>query len=286
MLGLGLYVALVVMLCFAAGDTIAKKVSEKIGSKRATLIMIVASFIPILIGVYFYGLTKLNYATIIFGAATGFTYALAFFLLYKSLETEHVSNTISLNGIEYMMISGFSILVLGESVTWVQLLCFVGVLAGAFLVTTTKKFVFNRGYIPAIAAMVVFAVSYFFAVYALQSSGGVLLPALISRVAAILLMLVFIRLSPDAKKFRNVRLASDRKTLAQNTIMGIFYGSGSVLLLSLATLNFVAIGSIIVASEPALVILLGYMLYKERFAAHQVVGFVLLIASILILSAL
>jgi drug/metabolite transporter (DMT)-like permease len=185
------------------------------------------------------------------------------------------------------MITGFSILALGESVTFPQLLCFVGVLVGAFLVTTAKKFVFNRGYIPAIASMVAFGCVYIFRIYALQNSGGVLLPNLISVIMALLAMFVYLRLSPESnKKFRKVRLASDRRTLAKNMILGVLQGTGSLLLLTLATLNFVAVGSMIVAAEPALVILLGYTLYKDRFVAHQVVGFVLLILSVLILSAL
>jgi drug/metabolite transporter (DMT)-like permease len=287
MLDLGLFVALMAMLSFAASDTIAKKVSAKMGSKRATMIMLGGSILPLLVGAYFFGLGQINLTTVFFSVVSGVVYSGAFLLLYKSLETKQVSNTISLSGIEWALIIAFSVLVLGEKVTRLQLLCFVGIFVGAFLVTTTRKFVFDRGYLPAVASMFGFAASYALLIYALQGSGGVLLPTLINRATAVLAMFAYLVISPESnKKFLKTRRLSDHRGLvAGGMLMGVFNGMASIFVLSLATLNFVAVGSVIVAAEPAIVILLAYALYKERFAKQQAIGFILLIMSILILSA-
>ncbi len=285
MLDLGLFVALMAMLSFAASDTIAKRISMRMGSKRATTIMLGGSVLPLLVGAYFFGLGQINLTTVLFSAASGVVYAVAFLLLYKSLETKQVSNTISLSGIEWALVIAFSVLVLGEHVTRLQLLCFIGIFVGAFLVTTTRKFVFDRGYLPAMASMVAFAAVYALLIYALQSSGGVLLPTLINRVFAVLTMFTCLVISPESnRRFAKARLLKDG-LVAGGTLMGIFNGMASIFVLSLATLNFVAVGSVIVAAEPAIVILFAYVFYKERFAKHQAIGFILLIMSILILSA-
>jgi drug/metabolite transporter (DMT)-like permease len=287
MLSLGFAIALVAVFTFAASDTIAKKVSEKIGSKRASTIMLTASIIPLLAGLYFFGASNVNLTTVLFSAASGLTYALAYLLMYKSLETAQVANTISLGGIEWALISIFSIFALGESVTSLQVLCFIGIFAGAFLVTTEKKFAFNRAYIPAIGGMIAFAITYILLIYALQGTSGVLLPTLINRITAVVMLLLYLKASPETiSKFKNIKITKNRTVLVGGTLMGIFNGVGAVAVLGLAVVSFVAVGSVIVAVEPAIVILLGYILYKERFVRHQIFGFVLLLASIIILSAL
>ena len=286
MLDLGLAVALVAMLCFTASDTISKSVSAKIGNKRTATVMFSASVLPLLVGGYFFGLGEISAVAVVLSFASGIVYGIAYLLLYKSLETEQVANTISLTGIEWALIVLFSVFVLGESITALQLLCFIGIFAGTFLVTTEKGFEFNKGYVPAMLGFAASAVVYILLIYALKGSSGIILPTLINRIAAASMLIAFIRVSPETnKKFKSIKLLDNKNVLVKNTMMGLFTGGASLAFLSLAVLNFVAVGSVIVAIEPAIVILLGYLLYKERFVRHQIVGFAILLTSIIVLSA-
>ena len=56
MLSVALALAFGVMLSFAMSDTLAKSVSSKIGSKRATTIMLAFSSLSLLVGFSFVGI--------------------------------------------------------------------------------------------------------------------------------------------------------------------------------------------------------------------------------------
>lgn len=181
MLSLGIIVALISMLSFALADMLAKRVSESWGNKRATFMVLALSILPMAIGIPFLGLGTVNALAIGLSALSGVLYMIAFLLMYKSLETEQVANTISLSGIEYAIIALFGILMLGEGVTGLDLLCFVGIFVGVFLVTTTTRFTFDRGYLPALFSMAFFGATYISLTYASKSSGGLLALLLICK---------------------------------------------------------------------------------------------------------
>lgn len=286
MLSLGLAVAFGAMISFAISDFLAKKPSSKIGSKRTTLIMLGSSLLTLIIGAYFVGLSNINTTVVLFSLAAGLTYVVAFLLMYKSLETQQVANTISLAGIEYALITILGVVVLGESVTTIELISFVVVFVGAFLATTSKKFEFNKGYAPAVLAMVVFAITYLFLVFARQSSGGTFAPLIIRQAIAVGIMLAYLRVSPEkGKHFKDIKLKKiGYPLLAINVLVGIFNGIGSLCLLLLARFAFVAVGSAIVATESAVIVFLGYLIYKERFERHQMIGFIMLVLGTIALS--
>jgi drug/metabolite transporter (DMT)-like permease len=288
MLNLGLAVALIGMLSFAVSDTFAKSVSVRWGNKRATFALLVLSVLPMVISIPFLGLGGLDGFAIGISALSGVFYMLAYLLMYKSLETEQVANTISLSGIEYAIIALFGILILGEGVTKLDVLCFAGIFIGIFFVTTTAKFRFNRNYFPALLGMVFFGGTYILLDYVSKGSGGLLALLLVNRIVAITLMALYLRIAPERR-----RIVKNRKTFSMwdSTLMfavftGILNGMGAISLLALALLNFVAVGSVIVAAEAAVVIFLGYLIYKEKFERRQIIGFVLLSACVMVLSVL
>ena len=101
-------------------------------------------------------------------------------------------------------------------------------------------------------------------------------------------MALYLKMFPErGKRYRNLKPISVKdSTLAVAIFTGIFNGMGSISILALALLNFVAIGSVIISAEAAVVILLGYIFYKERFGVRQIIGFVLMVAGVVVLSSL
>ncbi len=243
MLSLGLTVAFGAMLSFAASDFFAKSSSAKLGSKRTTLIMLSTSFIVLILVAFFFGLTKINLPVLFFSVLSGLVYAFGYLFLYKSLETEQVSNTISLTGIEYGLVTVISVLVIGEIVTKIEILSFFSIFIGAFLVTTTKGFKLNKGYIPAILAMVAFSITYILLVFAQQHSGGVFTPLIFNRIVSVSLIAVYTKVSPEkSARFKRIKIReAGYVTLLKSMSVGVFNALASILYLFLAPLGFIAV---------------------------------------------
>jgi len=282
-----LEVAVGALLSFAAVDTLSKRVSSRLGNKMTALTMFAASLLPLLFGMAFLGLTKVDWQVVALSVGSGAVFASAYLLVYRSLETKQVSNTASLTPIEYVIMSALSVLVLGESVTGVEIACFAAIFIGAFLATTTRGFKFDMGYVPALVAMVAFGASMIPLAIAQQASGGLIAPLLISRCAGLLVVGAYILVSPENRKEFNRAVPRGARLvlLAENAAMGVFAALGSVCLLVLAQVNFLAVGSAMVSVEPAIVIFFGYLLYHDRFERHQLLGFAALIAGAVVLGA-
>ena len=286
MLSIGLAVAFGALISFTLSDFFAKRVASKWGSRRTTFLMLAASLATMLAISAFTGLTRVDSGVIILSGLSGMAYALAGLLLYRALEVEQVSNTISLVGIEYALIIVFSVALLGESVNAIEVASFLAIFIGTFLATAAKKFRFDRGYTPAIAAMVTYAIAYMLLVFAWQGSGGILAPLIINRIVAVAVMAIYMGFFFEPNpKFRKVHMANvGHHVLASNALVGIFNGIAVILLLLLPQLGFIADGSAIVAAEPALIIVLGYLAYRERFEKHQIAGLALLVIGTIVLS--
>ena len=144
MLGLGLEIAFGALAAYVLADMFAKSASEKLGAQKSALAEASFSLLPMLILAYFLGVTSLNTSVVILSAVSGIVAALGWFLTYETLETEQVSNTISLSGIYYAMTILFGLLVLKEKVTFVEDLCIIAILVGTFLATTKARFKLNK----------------------------------------------------------------------------------------------------------------------------------------------
>lgn len=285
MLNLGLAVAFVSMLSFTGADILAKKLASKIDSQRTALLMLFGSFVVMLAGVFFTGFIQINSTAVLFSVLSGAFYALAAFLLYKSLETKQVSNTLALAGIEYALIAIFSVFILSESLSSISAASIVVIFVGAFFVTTNRKMKFDKGYAPALLGMVVYSISYFFLIFAQQSSGGLFLPLLINRAIALIMMAFYLKASPErGSKFKKPGMLDlGRKPLVLGAFLGLFNGIASIALVYLANLGSLAVGSAILAAEPAVVIFFGYFLYRDRFDEHQIIGFIIIVLGVIAL---
>ncbi|MDE1857185.1 MAG: EamA family transporter [Candidatus Micrarchaeota archaeon] len=284
MLSLGLAVAFFGMLMFTLGDFLSKHMSSRIGNKRSALAILSANVIPLLLGGYAIGFGDVDATGAAFAVAGGIANAVAYLLFFKSLETEQVSNTLSLAGVEYLLITLLSILLLGEAVNGVVVLAFAGIFIGAFLATTGKRFEFNSGYIPAIGGMVFFGITWILMAFAEKASPGIFTLLLINSFTAILILFAYLKAYPErSSRFRIGKDAFYRLAIV-GLAMGIAAGLGRTSLILMAKLNFLAIGSAIYAIEPAVIIFLGYLIYKDRFQGHQIVGFAMLILAAVALS--
>jgi drug/metabolite transporter (DMT)-like permease len=286
MIDLGIAVSVIALLSFTLSDTIAKRVSEKMGFVSTTFFMMSCSALPVLVALPIVGIGVLNMAVIEVSVIAGIIYGVAFLLTYLSLETEQLSNTMSLLAIEYALITIFGIFALQESVQLAVMVGSVGIFAGSFLIATKNRFEFNRKYLPVILGDVLFAVGYALFVYDFQISGSVATPLILIRVVATIFTIACILL---VNRRRKPAVARRRLTVRDTGLAvsaGIVEGVGALAFAFLPYFKTVAIGSVITAMEPALVILLGYFIYKDRFTRIQMIGFALVIASLAILSAI
>ncbi len=283
MLSPGLEIAFGALAAYVIADMLAKNASAKLGAQRSALAKAGFQLFPMLLLAYFFGVTTLNATVALFSVLAGIATALTWFLVYKTLETEQVSNTVSLTGLSAIMIIVFGILILKENVTAVEGLSIVAILVGAFLATTNSRFRLNRGYVPAIAAQAFSGASAFLLVFALQASGGIFTPLIIAGIAEFATMAAYLKIRPQNTKHLKTANASVRQR-AYGAFLGIFQGLGGVGFLALAYVNFLAVGYAITATEGGFVILLGYLIYRDRFEKHQAIGLILLVIGAIAIS--
>jgi drug/metabolite transporter (DMT)-like permease len=285
---LGIEVSVIALLTFTLSDTIMKRISANMGCMRTTLFMTSCSALPVLAALAFVGVGTLSPWVAAVSLIAGIVYGVAFLLTYLSLETEQVSNTMSLLAIEYALITLFGVFALQESVSLAAIVGSIGIFAGSFLIATKTKFKFNKKYLPVIVSNVLFAVGYALFVYDFQISNSIATPLFLIRVVAsvfIIGCMVFINSRerrPKAAK-RLMKGQSFRDTgLAVSA--GVVEGIGALAFASLPYFKTVAIGSVIIAMEPALILVLGYMIYKDRFTRVQMAGFALVLICLVFVS--
>src|SRR5208283_4411978 len=102
--------------------------------------------------------------------------AAGYYFIYRSLETEQVSNTMVLFEISPVIIVLIGIFVLSERLTFLEGMGMLAVFFGALFVTTNVRVRFNRKLLPAIFGNLSWGISTLLILYAVRSYGGVALP--------------------------------------------------------------------------------------------------------------
>lgn len=278
---LGLIVALIVVLSFTFGDTIAKKVATKFGNYLTALFVNGFGIIPLFIATLLLPPANFSPYLLVVSVIAGFFLVLGSVLAYKSLETEQAADTWVFLNIPAAAIVIFGITFLGEHISLLQLVCVVFIFVGITMVTITRHFKFNKSLVPALMANISWTVFVLLLLYSVTSTATVTgLFFLVARTAGFLMLLVYtISTGKLDKRAKALALHPNLRALSA----GVFDGMGQTGYIFLVLLQFVAIGAAISATEPALVAVLGFMMYREKLANWQKAGLVISVAAAVIL---
>jgi len=287
-LDLGEIAAIISTAFFTTGDTASKRVDERLGEKVAAVAVLGIGCISILMYlILFGGSTGLNSYQLELIVLAAALLGSDYLLIYDTLETEQVSNTWVLFESSSVILVLFGVVFLSETLNAVEIISMLAIFLGALLVITDSKFKVNMKLMPAVIGSTLWALSNIPIIYAIQSSHGFIMPMLLERGMACAVVLVYIiatkRRSPAAKTFKKQNRI-DLGTAAATLISGIFDGAGMVALGYVFLSNTVALGGVFLALEPALILLLGRVFYKDRLTKMQLIGSVVMIIGALALS--
>ncbi|MDE1828122.1 MAG: DMT family transporter [Candidatus Micrarchaeota archaeon] len=283
MVGLATIAAILPAIIWAFTVTMEKRLSSIAGTFRTSLLLTGFGILPIL-ALFFYSYSATSSYVAILSIISGIFFALGALLYYKSLETEQMSNSSATGLAQPAILIAFSILVLNESISVLQAIGGLIIVAGVFLIITNKKMEVNRRLIPALLANVSWAGYWIFASYAILASNQVGTPLLISRATGFIIVIIFSGLLLAKSSFRPSKNSSLKYVIILGLFAGVFDAVGNVIFGYVVNLNLLSIASIFTAAMPLFITALGYLIYGERMTREQWVGMAVAIAGALIIA--
>lgn len=209
-----------------------------------------------------------------FAFVAGIFLAIGFVLCFRSLTTEQVTNTSTLETLQQLATLLFGVLVLGEVLTVLQVLAAVMIFLGVLLVASTKGFKINKFLIPAIFANLSWAAYWIVLHYGFGQ--GNLFPTLIARVVAFLVILVYASFTGNLMESKQKKRAKLSYLLPLAIVLTGFVDAGINISFSFTLASsVVALGSAIYATTPIFVAIIGKLIYKDRLTKLQLLGIAL-----------
>ena len=273
-------------------NIVSKKASVDMGSVAAAAIVVPLGIIPMIIGATLVGSWTIPLSSAVLASISGIFLAVGFILIYRSLQTEQLTNTVVLNEMTPAILVLFGLFALGEHVNMIQALSMVAIFAGAFFMISVGGFRINRRLIPATFAVLSWSIYWIILTYAVTGAGGAFaLPVIVSRAAGAGVALAYL-----AIKRKEMRSYIGRKfgaTAGSGKYMIVFLlalaamvdASGDFLFSYVTGTNALAIGSALTALTPmAAAFIGGLLIYKDKLTDSQLVGFVIMVAGALVLS--
>lgn len=283
---LGIAAALAGTASYTVEDTASKFVSELFGNRTTSIAVMGIGILPAFVAFLVFGAGGyLNVYQIGLVALSAVFLAAGYLLVYKSLETEQVSNTFVLFEITPVVMVLFGTFALSEKLTLMQSVSVLAIFAGVLCVTTNVKQRLNKMLLPAIIGMVLWGAYTIPITYAIRGSGGFVLPILIVQAlsfAMIATYLVLARLHKSTGVKRHIKL--NNKIVLTALACGISAGIGMLLFGYVFLSNVVALGGAINSLGQAFMMLLGRIFYKDRWTRLQFAGLVVMVIGAIALS--
>ncbi|MDE1762243.1 MAG: DMT family transporter [Candidatus Micrarchaeota archaeon] len=284
---IGIVAALVGLLMFSVGDTISKRVSERLGHLISATVIVGAGIISLAASLLFLPSVPLTPIMLAASAAAGVFTALGFLLVLKSLETEQVSNTMGLLNLQYAVIIILGIFFLSENVSALQYAGLIIVFAGSLLVTLGRKLKVNRMLLPAVAGNLCWGVgiaiiSYSIASFAAPTTMFFLYARLVgfSLLLAYLLLMLYRR----PKRVLPDKIRHPGRQLGLAVLSGMLAGGALFMITMFTIYRMVTVGGAILALEPVLVAIYGAFLYRDRMSKIQLFGIAIAVIGGIVLS--
>jgi drug/metabolite transporter (DMT)-like permease len=282
---LGIAAALVATSAYVVGDTASKYVSEFFGNRTASIAIMGVGILPAFIALLIFGAgSMLNAYQIGLIALSAFFLAAGYLLVYKSLETEQISNTLILFESVPVVLVLFGFFALSESITVIQSVSMLAIFFGALCVTTNVKQRFNKKLFPAIIGMILWA---FYAIpitYAIKGSGEFILPILAVKIFSFVMVAAYLLLTRPRSKASKAPKRISGKAVLITLGSGLFDGIGMLVFGYVFLGNAIALAGAINSMGPAFEMFLGRMFYKDRWTKLQFAGLVVMVVGAIALS--
>jgi drug/metabolite transporter (DMT)-like permease len=282
----GVAAAIMATAFFTVGDTASKRMDERLGNRTASLAVLGIGFVSIFLYLILFGAgAGPNLYQIELAILAAAMLGIGYLLIYKTLETEQVSNTWVLFESSSVVLILLGVIFLSETLNVIEIVSMLAIFAGVLLVITDSKMKVNMKFMPAIIGSTLWGLSNVPIVYAIQSSHGFVLPMLLERGVAFVIVAVYMAMTRSRRRSRaKKKNMLNRKTVAATLISGLCDGAGMVALGYVFLSNTVAIGGLLLALEPAFILLLGRVFYKDKLTKLQLIGSVVMIMGALVLS--
>ena len=132
MLNIGVIGALLSLLMYLIYYTLAKKFAAATGNYKAAMVIMTCSIVPMLVAAYLIKPSWISNADVFLSIIGGIFVFLGFELLYRSLHTEQLTNTVGVTEVGSAIMIIFGILVLNEKISALGLIGIVMIFVGTF----------------------------------------------------------------------------------------------------------------------------------------------------------
>jgi drug/metabolite transporter (DMT)-like permease len=288
MINLGITAAFITTLLWIVNSLVVKKTSSSLGNYRSSLIIITIGIIPMIAAAMIFGIGTIETYQIAISAAAGIFLCLGFILIFKSLETEQLTNTVVLGEMQPAILTLFGVFVLNNSLNMPEAASILLIFAGAFFVITHEGVKINKKLIPALLGNISWTIYWILMSIAISPSAFAEQMA-VSRFVGLSLLLAlfyfgFAKIS--TKKLSAPRLSASMSypIILLAIVAGLLDGTGDTLFGFTMHLNVIAAGAAITALVPVFVSLFSFILYHDKLTKPQLIGFVVMVAGALSLA--
>lgn len=288
MINIGLTAAFMATALWIANSLAMKKASSSLGNYLASLIIIIVGIVPMIAAAMLFGSGVVEPYQVEVSAAAGIFLCLGFILIFKSLETEQLTNTVALAEMQPAILTLFGVFVLNNRLSTGEAASILLIFAGAFFVITHEGIKINKKLIPALLGNVSWTIYWILMSISISQSAFIEQMA-ISRFVGISLLVILFCLG-FARASAKKRVSSKPNSGIPYLIVilaaaaGLLDGTGDTLFGFTMHLNIIAVSAAVTALSPVLVSLFSFVVYRDRLTRPQLIGFVAMIAGALSLA--
>lgn len=282
----GVLFSFLYLLINTVGNIPIRRLVTGYGSTIASLIIVMAGVVPLLIGVFLFGTFSITMYSLFVSVISGIFLALGFLFFFRMFKSELLSSGAGLLAIQPALLFIFGFLVLGEPINLFDILGAVFVLFGIVLISKKKGSLrINKAFVYGIIGNVSWVIYWILVSYAIQGVSQPVLQLTVSRVVSCAVVGLALLLTWKAvKKERTQKAGTSHRLFYIGNLAGILNGLGTVLFAIVIVLKFLAIGSIITALGPALLAVFVIIIYKERPEKMKVVGIAIAVIGALLIA--
>ena len=270
-------------LAWGVADVIVTYYSRRIGYLRALVVIHGLSLVPLALLVLVVDPPEpVTTETLLSAAALGPVAVVAYMGFYKALELGPISIVSPIVSAFGAVVVLLALVVLGESLTAVQAIGCVVVLSCVLVASIETSGSDHAGAIGiALSLVACFAFGfYLFLQGQLADELGWLLPILVSRIVAVLMLCALLALMPAPEPRHALGAAGVAGCAATGALEAsayLFFNRG-------AELGEIALTGAAVSAYPVIPILVGLFALRERVARHQLVGVAGVLVGMVVLS--
>ncbi len=266
--------AIVSLILFTVGDAWLKIPSEKQGALKTTFfITLFSSAILFVVSVFWrgsFGIYALGYS-----ALSGLLMGTGLLLVLVSLKKEQMSDTMSLIPVSYLVPVLWGAFVLHERIDDYKAIGAILIFVGTFFIMF-KTLKLNLGLVPALMGNVFWGLQLIAFNYAVSKSSNYPLVGSFGNFVSFFVILLFLIIRSDYK--------FNMKYAIHSLLIAALQSFALLSALIVEALNSMVVGFSVIASEPALLTVIGYFVFKDRINALQLLGVFSMFVGLFILS--